>query len=155
MSKQRTQPPYSTCCSLPTPLSSQPPRSPPRHNSQQSNTPPSLPNHSASTSNLSPSVRERETCTSRVTGSAGQPLQAKHIPPAASMQAQDMLQRPTHPTANRSPAPGQGQEPQKEALEEDHHSTPRTGHPTNPTTKPRRCPRMPATHPPAWHPLPH
>ncbi|MED6234398.1 hypothetical protein ATANTOWER_028704 [Ataeniobius toweri] len=62
-----------------------------------------------------------------------------------------MFHRPTHPTVNRSPAPGQGQEPQKDTLEEGHHSTPGTGHPANPTPKPRRSPRMPATHPPARH----
>ncbi|MEQ2192619.1 hypothetical protein XENOCAPTIV_014497 [Xenoophorus captivus] len=91
----------------------------------------------------------------RLPGRAGQPLQAKHIPPAAPVQTQDMLHCPTHPTANRSPAPGQGEEPQKEALEEGHHSTPRTGHPANPTPKPRRCPRMLATHPPVRHTSPH
>ncbi|KAK5605434.1 hypothetical protein CRENBAI_013631, partial [Crenichthys baileyi] len=100
---------------------------------------------------FSTSVLERETCTSRVSGQAGQPLQAKHIPPAASVQAQDMLHCPTHPTANHSPAPGQGQEPQKEALEESDHSELRTGHPANPTPKPLSCPRTPATHPPAQH----
>ncbi|MEQ2299828.1 hypothetical protein AMECASPLE_019011 [Ameca splendens] len=78
--------------------------------------------------------------------------QAKHISSAAPVRAQDMLHRPTHLTANRSPAPGQGQEPQKEALEEGHHSTPRTGHHT---PKPRRSPRMPATHPPTRHTPPH
>ncbi|KAK5603687.1 hypothetical protein CRENBAI_002427 [Crenichthys baileyi] len=62
-----------------------------------------------------------------------------------------MLHRPTHLTANRSPAPGQGPEPQKEALEEGHHSTPRTGHPAKPTPEPRRCPSMTATHTPARH----
>ncbi|KAK5602925.1 hypothetical protein CRENBAI_019536 [Crenichthys baileyi] len=46
-----------------------------------------------------------------------------------------MLQRPTNPNANRNPVPSQGQKPQKEALEEGHHSTPRTGHPANPTSK--------------------
>ncbi|MEQ2204150.1 hypothetical protein XENOCAPTIV_008693 [Xenoophorus captivus] len=66
-----------------------------------------------------------------------------------------MLHHPTHLTANRSPAPSQGQEPQKEALEEGHHSTPRTGHPANPTLKPQRSPRIPATHPPARHTPPH
>ncbi|MEQ2183550.1 hypothetical protein GOODEAATRI_033765 [Goodea atripinnis] len=72
--------------------------------------------------------------------------QAKHISSAAPVRAQDRLCRPTHLTANHSPEPGQGQEPQKEALEEGHHSTPRTRHPANPTPKPRRSPRMPATH---------
>ncbi|MED6241068.1 Serine/threonine-protein kinase 38-like [Ataeniobius toweri] len=66
-----------------------------------------------------------------------------------------MVRRPTHLTANLSPMPGQRQEPQKEALEEGHHSTPRTRHPANPTPKPRRSPRMPATHPPARHTPPH
>ncbi|MEQ2290985.1 hypothetical protein AMECASPLE_008723, partial [Ameca splendens] len=52
-------------------------------------------------------------------------------------QTQDMLHRPTHPTANHSPVVGarQGAEPQKEALEEGHHSLPRTGHHANPTPK--------------------
>ncbi|MEQ2230353.1 hypothetical protein ILYODFUR_028422, partial [Ilyodon furcidens] len=45
--------------------------------------------------------------------------------------------------------------PLKEALEEGHHSTPRTRQPTNPTPKPRRTPRKPATHPPARHTPPH
>ncbi|MEQ2283258.1 hypothetical protein AMECASPLE_009358 [Ameca splendens] len=66
-----------------------------------------------------------------------------------------MLRRPTHLNANRSPALGQGQEPQKEALEEGQHSTPRTGHPANRTPKPWRSPRMPDTHPPARHTPPH
>ncbi|MEQ2312524.1 hypothetical protein AMECASPLE_031878 [Ameca splendens] len=46
-----------------------------------------------------------------------------------------MLHCPTHPTANRSPAPSQGQEPQKKALEEGHHSTPQQD----------RAPRQPHT----------
>ncbi|MEQ2285991.1 hypothetical protein AMECASPLE_037623 [Ameca splendens] len=79
-------------------------------------------------------------------GNRCQPLQAKHISLAAPVRTQDMLHRPTHLTANRSLAPSQGQEPQKEALEEGLHSTPRTGHPANPTPKPRRSPRMPAKH---------
>ncbi|MEQ2305052.1 hypothetical protein AMECASPLE_033588 [Ameca splendens] len=138
-----------TRCSLSMPPSSPPPRCPPGHDSQQSSTTltltpnPSLPNHLASASSPSPSVHERETCTS-------QPLQAKHNPPAEPVQAQDMLHRPTYPTTNRSPVPGQGIEPHKEALEEGHHSTPRTRHPTIPTPKPkpRRCPSMPTTHTP-------
>ncbi|MEQ2277488.1 hypothetical protein XENORESO_003488 [Xenotaenia resolanae] len=49
-----------------------------------------------------------------------------------------MLLRPTHPTANHSLVPGQGQEPQKEALEEGNHTqTPQvpqdTGHPPSRT----------------------
>ncbi|MEQ2312318.1 hypothetical protein AMECASPLE_029688 [Ameca splendens] len=66
-----------------------------------------------------------------------------------------MPHRPTHLTTNHSPAPGQGQEPQKEALKEGHHSTPRTRHPANTTPKPWRSTRMPATHPPARHGTPH
>ncbi|MEQ2289816.1 hypothetical protein AMECASPLE_037126 [Ameca splendens] len=55
-----------------------------------------------------------------------------------------MLHRPTHLTANRSPAPSQGQEPQKEELEEGHRSTTRTGHPSNPTRAPGcRPPTLP------------
>ncbi|MEQ2249727.1 hypothetical protein ILYODFUR_032227 [Ilyodon furcidens] len=92
---------------------------------------------------------ERETCTSQVTGLGRPTSTAKHNTPAAPVQAQDMLHRPTHPTTSRRLAPGQGPEPQKEALEKGHHSTPRTGQPANPTSKPRRCPRMPDTHPPA------
>ncbi|MED6293400.1 hypothetical protein CHARACLAT_010150 [Characodon lateralis] len=42
-----------------------------------------------------------------------------------------MLRRPTYPSANRS----QGQEPQKEALEEGHHSTPK-----NPSPEPDASP---------------
>ncbi|KAK5623397.1 hypothetical protein CRENBAI_014843 [Crenichthys baileyi] len=57
-----------------------------------------------------------------------------------------MLHSPTHPTANRNPAPGQGPEPQKEALDEVHHSMPSTGHLANSTPEPWRCPSMPATH---------
>ncbi|MED6237151.1 hypothetical protein ATANTOWER_019806 [Ataeniobius toweri] len=72
-----------------------------------------------------------------------QPLQAKHNPHG--------LQCPTHLTANPSPAPGKGPEPQKEALEEGHHSTPRAGHPANSTPEPRRFPSMPITHTPARH----
>ncbi|MEQ2301475.1 hypothetical protein AMECASPLE_036462, partial [Ameca splendens] len=57
--------------------------------------------------------------TSLPSGWSDQPLQAKHIPPAAPAQAQDMLHCPTPTTAR------QGQ-----------------CNPANPTPKPRRCPRM-------------
>ncbi|KAK5602103.1 hypothetical protein CRENBAI_016740 [Crenichthys baileyi] len=57
------------------------------------------------------------------------------------MWKQDMLHRPTHPTANRSLVPGPGLESQKEASEEGQYSTPRTGHPANPTPKPWKCPQ--------------
>ncbi|KAK5610704.1 hypothetical protein CRENBAI_001166, partial [Crenichthys baileyi] len=62
---------------------------------------------------------------------------------------------PSPSVPNRSSASSQGPEPQKEPLEEGHHSTPRTGHPANPTPKPRRYPRMPDTHPPARYTPPY
>ncbi|MEQ2241233.1 hypothetical protein ILYODFUR_023260 [Ilyodon furcidens] len=78
-------------------------------------------------------------------GRAGQPLQAKHNSPAAPVLAQDMLHRPTHSTANLSPSPGR--EPEGSiGRRPPHHAKDRA-----PTTKPWRCPRMPATHPPTQY----
>ncbi|KAK5598665.1 hypothetical protein CRENBAI_006341 [Crenichthys baileyi] len=85
--------------------------------------PPRPPNHLARSP--SPSVCERETYTTRVTGPGR---------PTAPGQAHPI----SHPSAGTRHAPlpthltGQGQEPQKKALEEGHHSMPRTGHPPNP-----------------------
>ncbi|MED6279160.1 hypothetical protein CHARACLAT_031682 [Characodon lateralis] len=55
-----------------------------------------------------------------------------------------MLHRPTHPV------PSQGTEPQKVALEENHHSTPRTGPPANATPKSQEVPQQPTD----WAPKP-
>ncbi|XP_047247570.1 basic salivary proline-rich protein 1-like [Girardinichthys multiradiatus] len=81
-------------------------------------------------------------------GHAGRPLQAKHNPPAALVQSKDMLHRPTHPTANHSPAPDHGPEPQKEAVEKGHsgpsYRAPRQLHP-----------QTPGAPQPAGHPHPH
>ncbi|KAK5604209.1 hypothetical protein CRENBAI_021145 [Crenichthys baileyi] len=76
-------------------------------------------------------------------------LQAKHNLPATPVQAQDMLHRPTQPTASPSIYHG------SESQEEGHHGTPRTGHPINSTPKPRRYPSIPATHTPAQQNPPH
>ncbi|XP_047239887.1 sporozoite surface protein 2-like [Girardinichthys multiradiatus] len=149
-SKKRTQPCHPTCCNPSTPHSSLLHQSPPGHDSQQSSTPTSPPNHPANVSNPSLPVHERETSTSQVTRTGRPTAPDRAHPPAIPVQAQDIL----HPL-NRSPAPRQGPEQQKEALEEGHHSPPKTGHPANPTPKPRRCPCMPVTHTPARHTLPH
>ncbi|MEQ2245197.1 hypothetical protein ILYODFUR_025125 [Ilyodon furcidens] len=62
-----------------------------------------------------------------------------------------------HSASTSSPSPSvcDGPGARAKALEEGHQSTPSTRHPANPPPKPRSCPRMQATHPPARHTSPH
>ncbi|MEQ2241699.1 hypothetical protein ILYODFUR_028067, partial [Ilyodon furcidens] len=80
--------------------------------------------------NPQPPVHERETRTSRV----------KHNPPATPLKAQDMLHRPTHPTAKRSPGPARGQSHRRKHCKKATTARQGLGTPPTPHPNPRGAP---------------
>ncbi|MEQ2255546.1 hypothetical protein ILYODFUR_015025 [Ilyodon furcidens] len=85
------------------------------------------------------------------TGRLPQHLNLVRASPGSCLNLSDPSLDPTPP----APSPQRPPQPQKEALEEGHHSTPRTRHSANPTSKHRRCPRMPVTYPLVRHTSTH
>ncbi|KAK5605338.1 hypothetical protein CRENBAI_009271 [Crenichthys baileyi] len=68
-------------------------------------------------------------------------------PPQAELpQRRYKMHSTASPNYDHKPASGRGQDPQEKASEEGHHSAPKTGHPTNPTTKPQAPHQVGRTH---------
>ncbi|KAK5622587.1 hypothetical protein CRENBAI_000975 [Crenichthys baileyi] len=97
------------------------------------------PNHPASTSSPSPSVDERETCTRWVTGTSRPTAPGQAHPSRCPSSGTRHAPQPHPPNRQPQPSARPGARPTEDSIGR-RPSQPRTGHPANPTPKPRRCP---------------